>query len=239
MKKNLFNQYIQKFLDNPLWIKQALFIELAKEMRKNCCNALLNKSDAIFAVYVPTLTFKGETELKEKKCGFDNNIYKFLQECLNCNNILQIATNSFLSMEETARYFHFCLEQDFLQKPSEDIYAISEYIAGKTRLGEYLVRIGKITQTQLDEALATSNGSKKFGEFLVSKDLITFEEIKALLVLKNEATKRFVLDYNEINSVKALATNPQQSMIDEIDLLKDENKKLKMRLKFLLRLMNG
>lgn len=239
MKKNLFNQYVKKIFDTPLWIKQALFIELAKEMRHNCCNAVFNKSDAVFAVFIPTLTFKGETELKEKKCGFDNNIYKFLQECADNNNILQIATNSFLSMEETARYFHFCLEQDFLQKPSDEIFAISEYIAGKTRLGEYLVNIGKITKQQLDEALTTNNNSKKFGEVLISKNLITYDEIKALLILKNEATKRFVLDYNEVTPIKSLAQNPQQQLKDEIETLKDENKKLKMKLKFLLKFIKS
>ena len=80
---------------------------------KNC--------ETLFPVYSPTLTFKGETELLDKKCGLDGNIYSFLQCCSLGYSFIEIAVSLFLSVEEAAKYLEFCIEQDFIKQPENDI----------------------------------------------------------------------------------------------------------------------
>ena len=113
---------------------------------------LNNCQDNAFIAYVPILTFKGETELSDKKCGLDNNIYNFLQCCADGFSLIEISVNSFLTMEETAKYFVFCVEQNFIKKPeSEEIYAMAEYISGKTNIekNESVLRLKNEAQKRL------------------------------------------------------------------------------------------
>ena len=100
MKKNILDLFLEKVLNVPLWIKQVIYLKLGNEMREMACDEFLkNHPDDIFSTFVPTLTFKGKTELTERKCGLDNNIYNFLQGCANEYSMIEISVNTFLSME--------------------------------------------------------------------------------------------------------------------------------------------
>ena len=110
MRKNIFFFFLEKVLNIPLWIKQVIYLKLAKEMQDyNCEDFLRNHKQDIFSAFVPTLTFKGKTELMEHKCGLDNNIYNFLQGCANEYSMIEISVNTFLSMEEVAKYYEIKL----------------------------------------------------------------------------------------------------------------------------------
>ena len=117
MKKNIFELFLNKVFNVPFWVKQVMYIKLSDEMQDKACeNFLREKKDEIFSTFVPTITFKGKTELSERKYGLDNNIYNFLQCCLNEYSMLEISVNTFLSMEEIAKYYELCLEQNFIKK---------------------------------------------------------------------------------------------------------------------------
>lgn len=245
MKKNIFDLFLEKVLSVPLWIKQVIYLRLEKEMQSfNCDEFLREHKEDIFSTFVPTLTFKGKTELTEHKCGLDTNIYNFLQGCANEYSLIEISINTFLSMEEVAKYYELCLEQNFIKIPdSKEIHAMAGYISGKFRIGEYFKQRETINVDQLQKAILAhrdaqeSGNPKKFGEILVELGFVTDNDLKALLVLKEEAKKRFILDYTTIPKSETTYTNENQKYEDEITKLKDENIKLKRKLLQLLELV--
>ena len=168
-------------------------------MRELGCEEFLkNHQENIFSTYIPILTYKGETELFDKKCGLDNNIYNFLQCCADGLCLIEISVNSFLTMEETAKYFVFCVEQNFIKKPeTEEIYRMAEFISGKTNI----------------------------------------EQTEFVSILKNEAKKRLIIDYNSLPAVKTEYSSDCQKYEEEINALKQENAKLKQKLTQLLNLV--
>ena len=139
MKKNLFKLFTDKLLDYPLWVKQAVYRRLYFDLKdKNCEKTVTETPPKIFALYEPIITFNGENELINRTSGFDNNTYNFLRLCRDGYNILEISLNTFLSVEETAKIFMFCIDQNFIEKPKDkEIYAMGGFIAGKFRTGEY------------------------------------------------------------------------------------------------------
>ena len=155
MKKNIFEIFLNKVFNVPLWIKQVMFIKLSKEMEELGCDESLRKNqNGILSTYAPILTYKGETELSEKKCGLDNNIYNFLQCCSDGYSLIEISVNSFFTMEETAKYFVFCVDQNFIKKPElEEIYSMAEFISGKTQTNieetEFVLRLKNESKKRL------------------------------------------------------------------------------------------
>lgn len=247
MRKNIFDLFLEKTLSLPFWIKQVIYLKLAQEMQENYCEDFLRgNKDSIFSTFVPTLTFAGKTELEERKCGLDNNIYNFLKACSDGLSMLEISVNTFLSMEETAKYYEFCLEQSFIKKPqSLEIQAMAGFISDKFRIGEYFMQRGQITAEQLEKAIlaqkesAQVNNPKYFGEILIQLGFIKDEDLKALLKLKTEAKKRFVLDSTAMPKLEIQHSNDKSMYEDEIKKLKDDNRKLKRKLSVLLEMVKN
>ena len=117
------------------------------------------------------------------------------------------------------------------------------YIAGKFRIGEYFKQKGVLSVDQLQQAIlanrdASEKGQqKKFGEILVELGYVKENDLKAVLILKEEAKKRFILDYNTVPQPETAYTSDSQKFEDEINNLKDENTKLKRKLLQLLELV--
>ena len=240
MKKNIFNTFLSKIDNFPLWIKQIIFLKLSDDIKSHVCEKFLKEnSEDIFSLYKPTLTFKGSEELKNKSCGLDLNIYNFLEYCENNSNILEISLNTFLSMEEVAKYFIFCIEQGYIEQPENiEIQAMAGFIAGKFRTGEYFRQKGAITDEQLEKAVNISAKSqKKFAEILVDLGFITQDDVSAMLTIKEEAKKRFILDYNTVPQGKNEFCDKEEMYKKEIADLKTENEKLKKQISQLLEII--
>lgn len=237
--------FLNKVLNVPFWIKQVMYLKLEEEMREKSCNEFLREhKDDIFSTFVPTLTFKGKTEIAEHRYGLDNNIYNFLQACANGYCMIEISVNTFLSMEEVAKYYELCLEQNFIKTPeSKEIHAMAGYIAGKFRIGEYFKQKETLTVDDLQKAIlayrnAQNEGqNKKFGEILIELGLVTEAQLKSVLVLKEEAKKRFILDYTTLPKPETTYSSDTQKLEDEVAKLKDENIKLKRKMLQLLELV--
>ncbi len=237
MRKNILNIFLDKLYGFPLWVKQVIFVKLKRDLEKHNFNTICENS---FSMYCPTITFAGKTELTDKKCGFDSNIYNFLEYCENDFSMLDIALTNFWSMEEVAKYFEFCAEQKFVTMPdSKEISAMSGFIAGKFRIGEYFLHKGSINQEQLDKACETAkNSDKKFASILADLGYISYNDAISALMLKEEAQTRFVLDYNITPKCEYAAT-PEQTANKEIEALKAENAQLKQKLSQLLGLIKN
>ena len=244
MKKNLFELFMGKLLAYPLWVKQAVYYRLYQNMKENYCERfVINNADNLFAFYNPTVTFKGKTELWDRTSGLDSNIYNFLRLCVEGYSILEISLNTFLSMEEAAKNFMFCLEQNFIEKPeSDEVYAMGGFIAGKFRTGEYYKINGSITIDQLDQAVMTQRNlddrmeHKLFGKILVDLGFITEENVRTLFTLKADSKQRFILDYSLVPETEP-AGSEKDKLLAKIELLEKSNEALKRKMTQLLHLV--
>ena len=228
MKKNIFSEFIDRIENFPNWIKQIIFLKLSEDLQ-------ISDKEDIFLVYKPILTYKGSEELKNRTGGMDLNIYNFLEYCKSDASISEISLNTFLSPEEVAKYFIFCFEQGYIERPENtDIETIAGYIAGKFRTGEYFEKTGLITQEQLKKAIEISKTSdKKFAQILIDLGFVKKQDVYSILEYKNEANKRFVLDYNAVPKTE----NCDNIYEKEIADLKLENEKLKKMITQLLEIV--
>lgn len=227
MKKNILALFIDKLLLFPLWVKQIVYLRLYQNLSLALSeDFIVVKEENIFHLYVPILSFAGKTELSDRKCGLDNNIYNFLMGAAEGLSILEISMNNFWTTEEVAKYFVFCLEQNFLKTPdSPYIAAMAGFMSGKFRTGEYFKRIGKINVDQLEKTIIKQKECNQAGtpmkmaEVMISLGLITEKDSTSLLEMKEEAKKRFILDSGII---------PKEADCSVLDLkaLKEENAKL-------------
>ncbi len=230
----------------PLWVKQVLYVKLKEDMQKHNCVEFLDKSsDKLLALYSPLLTYAGKDELLKKNAGLDANIYTFLKLCSADYTILDISLNMFLTMEETSKYFMFCIEQGYVERPeSNEIYAMAGFISGKFKTGEYFQSNKTLSMMQVQEGLSEqkkidSYGGKhlKFLEVLDTIGLLKEDDYKIIFLLQEEAKKRFVIDYNLVPDAERGYNSEHEKESAEVEALKEENKKLKEKLVQLLHLV--
>lgn len=227
MKRNIFKLFLNKFLAYPIWVKQVVYYRLWQNMSENnCANYIINNSDGILSLHIPTLSFQGKQELWDKKGGFDSNLYNFLKYSHDGYTILEIALNMFLSIEEVSKLYLFCLEQGYIEKPErQEITAMAEFIAGKIKAGEYYIANGTLTNEQIEKALTMQKIFEEKGEHhLIGKVLtelgfIKEEDIKTLFKLKSDARKRFVINPEQLPN--------RDDDVRDYDKLEEENKQLK------------
>ena len=245
-KNNIFDLYIEKLLALPLWVKQVVFVKLKEDMSKDNFYEFMEKSsEEMFSLYIPILTFEGKTELEDRKSGLDSNFYNFLNLCNKDYSILEISLNMYLTMEEAAKYFMFCVEQKYIERPvSDEIYAMAGFIAGKLKTGEYLCENKTLTSSQIQQAVECQQKLKidnqeylKFVEVLETLDFIREKDMKVIFKLQEESKKRFILDYSNVPRAERMFTNVQEKTAAELEDLKEENKKLRQQLNQLLQLV--
>jgi hypothetical protein len=227
LKREFLTQFLNKVALFPTWVKEILYTQLSEEFNNK------EKFTYTFATYKPILTYKGRCEFEFKKSGFDTNIYNILEGADNDLSISEITLNTFFSMEEIAGFFLFCVDEGFLEIPdNSQILNIAGFLAGKLKTGEYFVNNGFISETELDSAVnyQKNNTHKKLGQILIDLGLISEKQLNTLLAIKEEATKRFVLDYHDVPEI----SNNENDQQKQISKLKSENNLLKTKLEQLL-----
>lgn len=242
MSKNILGLFLEKLLSFPLWVKQIIYLRLYQNLSASLSEDFIEvKEEDIFHLYVPTLSFAGKTEIVERKGGYDTNIYNFLTNVSEGLSMLEISMNNFWTMEEVAKYYMFCLEQDYIKTPSSlHIYAMAGFMAGKFRTGEYFKRIGKINVDQLERTIVTQKEyaqkgeSLKMAEVMISLGYITEKDTSSLLIIKEEAKKRFILDLSTMMPKENNAPSDLKHYEDEIAALKEKNRVMKEQLNRIL-----
>ena len=222
MNRDFLEKFLDKISEFPVWAKKILYNKLSADVTKDD-----NDLGYVFATYKPVLTDSGKCELNQKKLQFDSNIYNILDYCDKGTSISEIAVNTYMSMEEIAAYFLFCVDEGYIQLPDDSqIFNIAGFLAGKYRTGEFFLKDGMISETQLDDAILhyehRAIKNNKFGQSLIEMGLISKNQLNAIISFKNEAKKRFILDHNELPKVR--------NSIDyelQIQILKKENEQLK------------
>lgn len=245
LAKNILLIFLDKLMEFPLWVKQIIYLRLHKDLATSLSEDFIQtKEEDVFHMHVPKLSYLGRTELEEKKGGYDANIYNFIKNVSENLSILEISMNNFWTMEEVAKYYILCLEQDFIKTPeSNQMHAMAAFMAGKFRTGEYFKHAGKINIQQLEQVitkqkeLADKGTPMKMAEVMISLGFITEKDTSSLLIMKEEAKRRFILDSSIIPKEAQVAPMDATAYQDKINDLTEQNKKLKDQLSRILAFM--
>ncbi len=240
MGKNSYNEFMEALYKFPLWIKQAIYINLSTDLKKYLSQDFISaQQDELFHTYQPSLSAIGEQELENRDCCWDDNIYTFLSCCKNHMNLVEIALAGSFSMEEMAKAFTFCMDQKYF---TEDIpvlvSSLAGFIAGKYRTGEYFIRAGKMSIEALEKVLARqqelqSKGKHVFiAELMVQMGIIKEKDMKSVMLIKEEASKKFVLTDEIIP--KVAGEEQDINLLAENQKLKEECEILKVKLSRIL-----
>lgn len=222
LRREFLKQFLNKISNFPSWVKEIIYNKLSEEIDNE------NTPAYIFATYKPILTYKGRCENEFKKSGFDTNIYNILDSADRDCSISDITLNTYLSMEELAGYFLFCVDEGYFEIPdNSQILNIAGFLTGKYTTGEYFVNNGTISSNELEN-------TPNFGHKLVELGLISQKQLDTLLNIKEEAKKRFILDYNEVPKIKQQYAKETDNYLKQIEELKAENARLKAKLEQLL-----
>ena len=238
LPKNILLVFLDKLMSFPLWVKQIIYLRLYQDLSSVLSEDFIKlREEDLFHLHSPLLTYMGRAELYDKKGGFDTNIYNFLANVAEGFNMLEISMNNFWTMEEVAKYYIFCVEQSYV-KPAESLYiaAMAGFMAGKFRTGEYFKRVGKIDVDQLEKTIIkqkefVEKGTPlKMAEIMISLGFITEQDTASLLLTKEEAKKRFILDASLVPTGVPDPTQDLQFYETEIEKLTAQNQMLKDRL---------
>ncbi len=238
----MFKLFIDRLLSFPLWVKQIIYLYLENDLASSLSADFIKTNEKeIFHLHIPILSFVGKNELAERKSGLDDNIYNFLNNANEDLNILEISMNNFWTMEEVAKYYIFCLEQNYIKTPeSPYIHAMAGFMAGKFRTGEYFKRAERISMEQLERAINKQKDSlntekpMKMAEVLISLGYVTEKDTASLLVIKQEAGKRFILDTSLVPDNFLQDLNQTKNYKEEIAKLTEQNRVLKEQLSRIL-----
>ena len=240
MSKSLYLSFMEKLLAFPLWVKQTIFMDLSKDLTKYLSNEFLDVEEGeIFHVYKPELSELGQNELLTKESKFDESIYAFLNCCSKGMSLIEIAIENNFTMEEVSKAFTFCKTSGFFSKDVPKLVAaIAGFIASKYRTGEYFIRAGKMTIEQLDEVLnkqqeMNDEGKHVFiAELMVQMGFVRELDVKSIIFMKEEATKRFSLNAEEVPSITM--EREAYDIRVENTRLKEENEILRQKMDSLL-----
>jgi hypothetical protein len=185
----------------PLWIKQVLYTQLRHELEATMSKATLEAfgPEHTLQLWVPEITRQGLSELEHPTGKFDQSVLRMLHLTRYKKNIVTITILNNWSLEQCAVFLLQAIEHELVVPPrSVTIIGTIEYLTGRTRLGEYLVKIKRLSIEQLDQALRTQRAIEEaMGErtgianVLINLGYIKKEDSEAILFLKEESRKPF------------------------------------------------
>ncbi len=189
----------KQLLDNihslPLWVKQVLYLKLRDELTEHYVPESLNSltQEDTVAFFVPRLTLEGEKAIPK----ITGDLAKFMLEVKQKFTVLDICLRQQWSLETCATHMIEAIHQKWVEPPSS-IKAMGtlEYMANRIRLGEYLMKMDRITADQLEQALRTQQYIKEalqehtgIANILINLGYITRQDTESILFLKEESAK--------------------------------------------------
>lgn len=242
------DKLIKKMLCMPYWVKQYVY----KEIRDDLCQYTKvenidrkDKSDLV-QMYVPTPGANAQVYLRRRSSNFippknlDPALLQFLKSLGPNVRVIDICNKNQWSLIKVCRLLVNAIDQGLVEhidnnQVSNTVY----YVAGKIRLGEYLLRMNKLSLEQVDHALYTQHQiaqqmggeGTKMGELLVNLGYIEEEDKNEILSLKDNSNHIFqMIDESEklkkeIAQLKAQVETlniENQALTDDVSFYQDE-----------------
>lgn len=196
-----FDSMMQQLTTLPLWVKQVLYAQLRYELETSMSKSTLEAfgPEHTLQLWVPELTRNGAAELERPTGQYEQGILRLLHLVRYRKNVVNITILNNWSLEQCCMFLTQVVEKELVVPPrSTTIRATIDYLAGRTRLGEYLVKINRLSIEQLDQALRTqkyieeSMGDRTgIANVLINLGYIKKEDSEGILFLKQESRKAF------------------------------------------------
>ncbi|WP_373532917.1 hypothetical protein [Vampirovibrio sp.] len=185
----------------PLWVKQVIYAQFRHELEATLSKATLEAfgPEHTLQLWIPEITRQGVQELEKPTGQLEQGMLRLLHLTRFHKNVLSITIMNNWSLEQSSIFISQAIEKEFISPPMSMVIAGTvDYLAGRTRLGEYLVQINRLTIEQLDQALRTQRAiAEAMGErtgianVLINLGYIKKEDSEAILFLKEESKKPF------------------------------------------------
>lgn len=234
---SMFSRLVGEYLNKPLWVKQAIYLEMRDDIKRMSDIELLEELDKndLLQLYIPTLTTLGINIVKSDnyatQFGISSEEKVVLSTINGQRNVIDLCITHEISLKDLAKFIIKCYENGILYKiRSNRIVYLLKYLADYISFGEYLVKTGKITENQLYEAnKKVEEMEKAFGDtsdeglvnVLTRLGYIQEDVINNLLVLKKASLLQLEDSLNGAPTSKEMA-----SLQESIDILIDQKNSL-------------
>jgi hypothetical protein len=198
---NTFKQVIKDIFSMPVWLKQIIFLELKDEFdRSGVKNYLGNMTkDNCFQLYIPKLTYSGKKEVEKRVKALSKEVYSILEGAFQDMSILEIAVSNNWNFHECSTHFLAAVDNELVSAPSSSLVrGTALYMSGRIRLGEYFVKIDKISMAQLNEALKKQKDIEEalgdrpgLADIFIEMGFLTKEDTEGILYLKKDCKKSY------------------------------------------------
>ena len=241
MRADSFKIFLNKILAFPLWVKQIIYVKLESDLKNIFAGQSISSNTSnLFQSYVPSITFVGKKELETRVHMHEEIMYTFLKACAEKKSIIDITLDCFFSLEEVSKLLTTALKNEYLMPPDKVILSTAEFFASQIKTGEFLYRIGKLTVDQLDAAIRQMRKFEEEGqkvhmaEIIAGMGFIEKNEIISVLIMKEEAKKRFIFNY-DVNSMETMNSDVL-TLRKQLEKLAYENNYLKAKLKSIIKM---
>jgi regulator of replication initiation timing len=246
MEKNPFyyDSLLEKIKDLPVWVKQAFYVDLREHLKSVTPFETLEaiSKHNLIQLYMPHLTQMGFKYIKSNGETFETKgmvVSKDMKNFLDCSmkklRIIDICQIHNWPLSHAAKILTDCIDAHLIEPVYSDFISSTIYfLANKIRIGEYLVRTGKITVEQLDMALYSQKytedtmGDRIFlAQILINLGYIQTEDYENIIFLKQYGEELFSMSFNDsISEVSDDVAN----LKNEIIKLRQERLKLRENL---------
>jgi hypothetical protein len=222
----LFVNVLEVVNSLPVWVLQALFVEISSMLNEKAKNVNLEKLDRteLLQLLVPEISEYGDLILKRHAQGLADNkvnptLVKLLSSAADKKNVVDICIINRWTIEQCTKILLECIQKNYVKYNfPHSLYNTILFIAGEIRIGEFLIRKNKITTDQLEHALKLqSDLSNTFGErrkiveILVNMGKINKDEVLDYLTLK-ELSKSYVT----INPPRTAQSTQMEHLVNEL-----------------------
>ncbi|MGD9580612.1 MAG: hypothetical protein AB7V50_04510 [Vampirovibrionia bacterium] len=211
------------------WVKEAIYVFLAEDLKQNVSASRLKDlaaKDSLF-LYVPRLTRVGQSyfdTLKYENAPVDKRLISFINSVKNQSNMLDIAQDNGWNLSIACKYVIKAWEKNvILPTYSKNIYALVRFLAGEIDLGDFLVRLGRISKEQLNWV----NTMNKTGMMaLDEQEQSTYEDIFVNLGYITTDELMFYKNLVSFANEKSVFSNPGAILIQKVQELQTKSSRL-------------
>ena len=157
------------------------------------------KSEHLPQLWEPHFLEAGTYALTTSKIQNTPALKALLESAHRKEKVLKLCSDKAWSLEQACQGLCMAMENKWIEQPAEpQLLAAVRYMGNRTRLGEYLVEIGRLDKEHLDQALQTQQYMQSalgetmgLGDILIRLQLIGQAEAEAILFLKHESKKPY------------------------------------------------
>ena len=196
-----YDQLLQIIAQLPLLTKQSVYVLLRRSLEARLNVHTLEKMDAenLLQLWVPQLTHMGMQTIQQltDKHQTSHPLYRLLRCAQVKQNVIQLCVFNGWSLAQGCLLLQQACEKEWIiPSHSHLVMGAVHFITDQIRLGEFLLRLGKVSAEQLDQALKTQQyawevmGQRSaIGNILVNLGYVNRDDIEGILLLKQESKR--------------------------------------------------